>query len=126
MTGSAPARSVRELLVAIIGPAIWFVHFSVNYAVQGFLCGDGESAARANLVLWLLVVVGVIGSGALSGVLIWTYRQASKDRSDANTIDDWAFLHYLQFAIAGLSLVAVGWTTLALLVVETCAPVFAN
>jgi hypothetical protein len=126
MTRSTQTRSVRELLVALIGPTVWFAHFSANYAVQGFLCGGEETAARADLVWWVLVILGVIGVGSLSGILVWTHRQASSDHSDANTIDDWAFLHYLQFAIAGLSLVAVGWTTLALIVVETCAPVFAN
>lgn len=123
-------RSVTELLVALAGPAIWFAHFGTAYSLQGFGCTiaggtDPSGAVRAGV--WAaLILSSATAVLALALVLLLRYRRSTRDRSDANTQDEWSFLHYLQFAIAGLSLVAVLWTTLAVLLVPTCAPIFGN
>lgn len=123
-------RSVTELLVALAGPAIWFAHFGSAYAIQGFGCGIAadlmSQEAAGGIVRAGIFFVSVISVGALGLLLLHRYRRSTRERSDADTQDEWRFLHYLQFAIAGLALVAVMWTTMAVLIVPTCAPVFAK
>jgi uncharacterized membrane-anchored protein len=126
--GTDTKRSVTELLVALTGPVIWFAHFGGLYALQGFACGfvRGGTAVAPHSGVWAaMILVSAAAVGALALLLLYRYRASSLDRSDANTQQEWSFLHYLQFAITGLALAAVLWTTLAAFMVPPCTPVFA-
>ena len=119
-------RSVKELLVALAGLCIWFAHFGAVYALQGFGCNiaDGSSPGGQAVISGAMLFASAIAVSALALIIVTTFRRAQREASDANTQDDWRFLHYLQFAIAALALMAVIWTTLTVLMLPTCAPVF--
>lgn len=115
-------RSVLEFVIALAGPVIWFAHFGAVYSIQGFGCQ--HASIDNGLVYWAMLALSVSALSALAVILATAYRSAERDRANANTADHWSFMHYLQLAIAGLAVLAVSWTTLAVFLLPPCTPVF--
>jgi hypothetical protein len=123
------SRSVIELVVALSGLLIWFAHFSALYATQGFVCFVLEEPlgieGAAAAVRWILAGVSLLALLALLAIFVVDYRRAAAGIADRDPDEHWDFLHYMALAVTGLAIVGVLWTTLAVALVEPCAPTFA-
>lgn len=121
------ARTLSELLIALIGPTVWFAHFSAAYTLEGFVCPLAEQnlgpAEASNVMRWAILALSALALLALALLLICAQRRAVRDASHGRTAQRLGFLHHIQSMLTLLAAIAVLWTTLAVLMVTPCTPV---
>jgi hypothetical protein len=115
-----------SLWMLTTGPTIWALHFLLCYVVAATWCAKAATVAAplggARVVL-LAATVAALAAIALFG---WRgYRQHRHGRSSpphdaATDADRHRFLGFATMLLCGLSLVAVLYVGLALLVIGTC------
>lgn len=115
---------VRLSLFSLSGPLLWVFHFAFVYVVQLFLCSvsEGEAGEIVRILILALSAVIVFGLVLLivkTQTLMWRVLQLGRAqwRYRQSTL---VFLRFLIPALAGMSLVAVIWTTSAVLFLPAC------
>ena len=106
------------------GLLVWAAHFAIAYGFTAIACAKGFAAVR---VLGIGIIPFVIGAATLlawaaTGVVLWsaissTVQQRSPQYSEVTE----KFLQYITAVIAVLSIVAIGWKALPVLVVIPCS-----
>jgi len=108
---SVRTRPVGDLLFALIGPMVWAAHFFVVYLLEAMLCVPGASdSGAARIAAAFATVIALV-------VLICARLSRRTDCVDGLS-QSFSFTRPLIY----LSMVAVLWTSLPLLVVQTCQP----
>jgi hypothetical protein len=112
------------MLFMIGGLLVWAAHFAVAYGFTAVACAKGFATAR---VLGIAIIPFVIGAATLlawaaTGVVLWsalssTVQQRSPQYSEVTE----KFLQYTAAVIAVLSIVAIAWNALPVLVVVPCS-----
>lgn len=111
----------------ITGPTVWAVHFIVCYPLAAVYCAKLGRAASLVPVRWLVLAISVttlIGLLALF-VSAWRVRLPSITDDDltfeANSPEErHRFLTHVTLTLTALSIVGVIYTTIPVLVVDTC------
>lgn len=110
------ASSMRPLLIALMGPAIWAAHFLLMYAAQTVACTVSAASSQGLAVAWM--ALSAIAAAALVTILGYQGKAALMARpEDASG----RFLRHLQIVLAALSLIGVVWLTLAAILLRTQA-----
>lgn len=104
----------------VAGLLIWVVHLSVIYAASGLYCARPSLRAEMAGLPWLGWLIGattLIAVAALVAVALTAFRGSTA----GSTGIDRRFFDWVTLAVAGLSLLAVVWQALPLLIVPPCA-----
>ena len=109
---SSPPRPMFDLLFALAGPIVWAIHFFGLYLAEAFLCPPVLSTASVIIRPFAvaLTVMALV-------LLVWfrlNMRAPTERPSGAS--DALSFKRPL----VDLSIVAVVWTSIPLLLVEPC------
>lgn len=127
---SDPSRVVesRQPLWIVPGPlVIWAVHFMLSYVTAALWCGKAAAGPFAPLGT-ARAAIGAYTALALSGILVigWVgyraqaYGGASAPHDADSAADRHRFIGYATVLIAGLGAIAVIYSALAAVFVETC------
>jgi hypothetical protein len=122
----APSESPWRLLVPVVAPVIWAVHFTASYIVVAIWCGpEGpRSASMADLHTTVAVVTGLALAGIVAGGWIgWRWHQHGSEAvpHDFDTPGDHhRFLGFATLLLAGLSAFGTALVGGAVFVFETC------
>ena len=107
-------------------PALWAAHFMVCYVTAALWCGmvvgpDG-SLLTARLAIVGYTAVALAGIAAVGCTGFRRHQSGSGEPPhDADTPEDRdRFLGFSTFLLSGLSAVAVVWSALAAVFIETC------
>ena len=115
--------AVGKMLFMIGGLLVWAVHFTIIYGFTAVACANGFAATRVlgigvvpfvigAATLLALATTGLVLKSALSGPIL--PRSARYGETTEH------FLRYTAVVIAVLSLVAIAWNALPVLVVIPC------
>ena len=103
-------RLLTRTLRATLPLVIWGVHFFFCYAYAAVACQRGSDSGTA------LGAVSVLAVGATALLFGQALRVVCRQGSAAPGLYDWA-----AFTVAALSLVAIVWTCVPMLMVEMCS-----
>jgi len=115
--------AIGKMLFMIGGLLVWAVHFTIIDGFTAVACANGFAASR---VLGLGVVPFVIGAAtllALATTGLVLQNALSGPVPPRSTRYGEATEHFLQYTaanIAALSLVAIAWNALSVLVIAPC------
>lgn len=122
-TGTAPEpASVIEVLLSVLGLAIWAAHFGAIYAINAYGCERGLTGERLlglPLVPSLVMAATAAAVGA-SGVLLWRSLAGMSPPYDDGGETEPRFTRGFAGATAALSLVAIVFEAIAALIVPPC------
>jgi hypothetical protein len=105
------ALPIVDVVFGIVGPVVWAAHFLAVYFGQSTACSMSASTGT------VIVVVGGLTAAAIAGLLsaiAWL-------RPDRLEVRLRRYLPIARYAIA-LSIVAVVWSTFAMVSLEACQP----
>ncbi len=91
------------MLPYVAAPLVWAGHFLATYAAESLFCSRGSASGHFLLV----VAATVLALGLLARPLL---RGPGR-----------VFARQVQFSLAVLSLIAIGWTVLAALMLPACS-----
>jgi hypothetical protein len=112
------SRSSLEMVYLFAGPVIWAVHFFLIYGINALLCArvPGLSSSQwlgQPVSTWIILATSVLGCAALLWLIL---RPPSAGFAGGRS----RFLTTVGRTLCGLSLVAVIWQTLPVLLVSEC------
>ena len=110
--------SVIDLVKPLTGPIVWAAHFFFLYLTEAFACAGSSLPAEA--VRWSGLVATTTALAALALYLARLYPFRQQDRTAQAEA---AFIFGAPLAL--LSMVAILWTAMPLLLFPACAPPFA-
>lgn len=112
-----PVLPLSDFLRVLIGPAIWFVHFSLVYAAEALIC-IGPPADRGSTMGW---TVFLATAAALTGLAILAARPFRSGKKAARRSEDGtAWLRHTPLLLTLLSALGIIWTTLPTAVLPVC------
>lgn len=106
----------RNLLLMFAGPLIWAAHFLAIYVFNGVLCARPQwnvEWAGMSLSSWGILGAAVIAVLAITVILL---RAHPHDM----TADNRAFARWMALALSLLSMVAIVWETVPVLLLPAC------
>ena len=108
----AQDRLLPRTLTAVLPLVLWGVHFFFCYAWAAVACERGSDPA------WALGAVSVLAVGAATVLFVRALRRVCQLREGhaSPALHDWATL-----VTAALSLVAIAWTCVPMLMVDMCS-----
>jgi hypothetical protein len=114
---------LRKSLLTLGGLLVWAAHFALIYAVTAVVCARGLQDQRlwgfGALPLSITLATVAALAAALVILLIGVRRYATAEpRHDERPVD--AFMDYTTVTIAALSLVAIAWNAVPILIVPVC------
>lgn len=101
-------RTMRALLVSLMGPVIWSAHFFLMYAAQTVACAISPVPSQGFDLIWVALT-----AAAGLALLIMLGYQLSAGRAARRAGASADFLRSVQIALVALSLVGVAWVALA-------------
>ena len=116
----------QSLWLLAFSPAIWSLHFMVCYVFAAVWCGVIVGPFGEFLTVRLVVAgataVALAGIAIVGAVGFRRHRfgSATPPHDDDTPADRHRFLGFSTFLLSGLSFVAVLYTGLAALLIETC------
>ena len=116
----------QRLWLLAVSPAIWSLHFMACYVFAAIWCG--MIAGPFGEFLTARLVIGVFTAAALAAIAVVGaigFRRhrlgaAELPHDDDTPEDRHRFIGFSTFLLSGLSAVAVVYTGLAALLIETC------
>ncbi len=116
-----------HLWQVLLAPTIWALHFLVVYPGVAVYCAKAGRGALLDPARGPVLVASAIALGVLAWLFLtaWRRRRPSVTDADltfeANTPEErHRFLTHMSLAASSLSIVAVIYTTIPILVLETC------
>lgn len=115
----------EPLWVPVVAPAIWSVHFMLCYTMAALWCGRFSSTPSFGLRTPIAIVT-VVSLAAIAvffhhGFKRHRYALSNRSHDDDTPEDRDHFVAFTTMLLAGLSLVAVVFETVAIAVVQRCA-----
>lgn len=101
---SARVHTAGQALLGLIGPIIWAAHFFTLYLAEALLCVSADAGTGVRLAGGGLTLAAI-------AALLYARSRAGRSR--------WASLIR---PLIDLSMVAVVWTSIPLIVLQTCTP----
>ena len=130
MTVETRRRHTREFVETMLGPAIYIVYFVLAYAASSVACMLGEGSTptlpdSAAAVRNAILVLTFAALGTVGLVALFAARRLAPSRGRAGSgqaeDDQDLFMALLTLALALLSALAILWTGIATLLVQSCA-----
>jgi len=115
---SARRDSVIDLVKAVTGPIVWAIHFFFLYLTEAFACANRGLPTDA--VRWSGLAATL---AAVALLALFSTRFGRSHQQDRTAQTQPAFK--LGAPLALLSMVAIVWTAIPLLLLPACAPAFA-
>ena len=120
------SESRERLWVPVAAPVIWSMHFTLCYVTAAIWCGRFASASSPGD---LRMIVGVYTAVAMAGIVGFfihglrrhRYQLPSRPNDDDTPEDRRHFLAFTTMLLAGLSLVATGFSAFAAMLVDGCS-----
>jgi hypothetical protein len=111
-------QPVTDIVLALSGPLIWAAHFFVLYLTEAFACAGGETTPTA-MVRWIGAIATAAALFALGPLVLGIPKPltAQVDAPDA-TAASFAFATPLNL----LSMIAIVWTSIPLILMPACLP----
>lgn len=114
------ARSSKELVFPLTGPAIWAAHLFALYATETILCAD---QAWSPPVGQITLIQGTLSVFAVAALGIFMSQQIQLHRGVQHTASATAnFLREISIALAAMAMIAVTWSTLPAMLLPACRP----
>lgn len=113
------ARPLADLLLLVVGPVVWFAHFTVVYGTEALICTPPVTTGR--VMIWIGTAATLVALAVLivfAAMLLRT-RPATEKQADGTGA---AFLRGAALLLALLSAVGVIWTAFPIAVLPVCAP----
>lgn len=127
MNGASRVAESRERLwLVAASPVLWAVHFLACYVTAALWCGmvmeqQGPlSNARAAILIYTAVALLAIGLVGYLGYRAHSLGAAELPHDDDTPEDRHRFLGFATVLLSGLSFVAVVYSALTVVFVETC------
>ncbi len=102
------------------GALIWALHFAVIYSFTALACARGfweASWLGVGVVGWAIGMATFVAVLAVSAIGVQALRSARSRGAQENAM---AFVHWMTMGIAWLSLVAIVWEAVPVLLVPAC------
>lgn len=106
--------TVSALLRMVIGPTLWFAHFSFVYALQALLC----VTLRTSIAVYAMYATVTLMTVAALAAIAWSDYRTVTTASQSDTSN---FQSTIRLALIGLSVVAVLWNSFGVAVLAPCA-----
>jgi hypothetical protein len=106
----------RNLLLMLVGPLIWAAHFLAIYVFNGILCARPHwniQWAGMSLSSWGILGAAVIAVLAITAILLRAHPSET-------AADNRAFIRWMSLALSLLSMVAIVWETVPVLLLPAC------
>lgn len=103
---TARPRQATRVLPWLAGPAVWALHFFAVYLAEAFLCVSPDAAATRQ-IQFIGIGLTVV---AIAGLIVIRRRPWPSDPGSYTR------------SLADLSIVAVVWTAVPLLMLQACVP----
>ncbi len=110
-------RPMSDLVLALTGPIVWAAHFFFLYLAEAFLC-SGQIPATGMAVRATGAAATVV---ALTALVLFALRSRTAGRSGSGSAQTGTALGFA-VPLALLSMVAVLWSSVPLLLLPACAP----
>jgi hypothetical protein len=122
MSPTAPkARPFADLLLCLVGPAVWTVHFVGMYGAHALMCAGAGQGARAGLFLALAAAATAAALLGLVGFVTWCLASRGSGRRMQSAADETRFAREISIMLAVLSMLGAIWVALPALLVAPCA-----
>jgi hypothetical protein len=110
-------RPVTDIVLALSGPLIWVAHFFVLYLTEAFVCAG--PAPPAGMVRWIGTIATAAALLALGLLALGIPKPVTAQANIANaTAASFSFATPLNC----LSMIAIVWTSIPLILVPECLP----
>ena len=109
-------RFDRAFLRLFAGPLVWAVHFLGVYGVVGIICArqlHGVAFSGLGIVSWVVAAATAV---SIAAVVLLTLRDARRQLPHDNP----SFTRWTSAALGLLSIVAIAWEAMAILLVPAC------
>ena len=126
MVHSQAAESRQRLWIVPASPAIWAAHFMVCYITAALWCGMVVGRDGSLLTVRMAIsAFTVVALAAIAGVWWLGYRAHASGNADLPHDDDTPedrhrFMGFATVLLSGLSGLAVIYTAMTVLFIETC------
>lgn len=107
------SRFIRTTAFMAAGPAVWALHFLIIYAFAALACARGFSHAT----LWAVGGTTAVAVIALVAIMLRALARATEGSLSA---EPQRFPYWTACGFAALSLLAVAWETLPVLLLPPC------
>lgn len=123
---SRVAESRQSVWVVPASPAIWGVHFLASYITAALWCGmvadriGPLSSARVAIAAYTVIALAAIGLIGWRGYRAHTFEGGEPPHDADSPEDRHRFIGYATLLLSGLSAVAVIYSAMAAVFIETC------
>lgn len=111
------APFTHDFLLLFTGPLVWAVHFLAIYGFTGIVCARslaGASWLGIGLATWVIGGAGVVAIAAIALLCLGV-------KPNAATPDNRSFVRWMAIGLGLLSITAIVFETLTVLLVPACA-----
>lgn len=113
----AALRFAPAFLRLFSGPLVWAAHFAVIYGFTGYACARRLHAAGwlgIGVIGWVVIAATLAAAAAVFALSVWTGGRAPPQ-------DSASFSRWTGAALGLLSMVAIVWEAMPILLVPACA-----
>jgi len=121
-TREGPPEDEESIAILVVAPAAWALHLLASYITAAIWCE--KRADEAGLGVWLAVytvlALVAVGWGGLRGLRRHRLGVGLLPHHMDTPADRHRFLGFSTLLLAGVSALAIGFVTAALVLVDTC------
>lgn len=120
------AEQRQSIIVLAVSPAIWAVHFLLCYVTAAVWCAKQPTAlaslggVRSAIAVYTVVSLAAIAIVGWSGYRAHRLGDAEPPHDEDSPQDRHRFMGFATFLLSGLSALAVVYTGLVAVFIETC------
>jgi hypothetical protein len=124
MSATAPkTRPFAELLLCLVGPAVWTAHFMVMYGAHTLVCAAaaGDQGTHDRSFLPIAAAATGVALLVLAGFVVWCLALGRQESRAQSAPDQARFARQVSIMLALLSMLGTIWVALPALLVAPCA-----
>ena len=122
MSAAAPkVRPLAELLLCLVGPAVWTTHFMVMYGANALICAGVGQSTRAGLFPTIAAAATAFALLSLAGFVGWRLASGRCEGRMQAEVDQSMFAREISIVLAVLSMLGTAWVALPAMLLAPCA-----
>jgi hypothetical protein len=120
---AAKVRPFAELLLCLVGPAIWSAHFMVMYGAHTLVCAGAAAGQGMHERSFPAIAAAATGVAllVLVGFMAWCLALGRQESRAQGAADQARFARQVSIMLALLSMLGTIWVALPALLVAPCA-----